>query len=166
MVARVVLAFCAVLVVAWLGVLVRDERVGQDASGRVFTAQAPTESVVSDALDGLADAELLNPDPKWHMQRAGLLLLRDRPAEAARVAEDVVRRQPADVEAWQILLQATEGIDPRRAAEAWAAIKRLNPLATRTRALGLRARQVRSAAGRRPSGAASAAQPAEPRSRR
>ena len=141
-VARSVLAVSAVLIAGWLCVLLRDERVGQDASGRVFRVQAPTESGVSEALDRLADAELLNPDPKWQMQRAGLLLLRDRRAEAARVAGDLVRRQPADVEAWQILLQATEGVDPRRAAEAWAAIKRLNPLATRTWALGLRARQV------------------------
>jgi hypothetical protein len=156
----------AVSLCVWLAVLVRDERVGMQASGEIFSERAPTEPEVARALDRLKAAELLNPDPEWTRQRAALLLLRDRPAEALRVADDVLRRQPEDLMTWQLVFQATEGVDPKRAAAAWSAIRRLNPFATRQQALGMRARQVRAPARPRSSAGREPVRSAGPRSQR
>jgi hypothetical protein len=124
---RIALALFAVLVVAWSAVLWRNETVGYDAADRIFGNPTMTAAEWARSLDQLRDAELLDPSTKWRVSRATALLLRDRPA-AARLAESVVEREPDNLEAWLVVLRATRGRDPERAAEALAQAKRLNPL--------------------------------------
>jgi hypothetical protein len=131
MVTRAAVALVAVLAIGWLGVLLRDERVGASAADRIFYAPQLPPSELARQLDRMEGARLLDPDPKVDLNRAGLLLLRGRRAEAAAIAGARARREPANLEAWRIVFQATRGSDPDRAAQALAAIRRLNPLGAR-----------------------------------
>ena len=114
-VARVLLGVLAVLVIAWVGVLLRDLEVGKDA-------------VVSRDAGGLEDARVLDPSLYWDQVRAGLLLLNGDADAAAAEAEQLVRAEPDNAVAWSVLRAATRGTDPSRAAEAARALRRLNPL--------------------------------------
>ena len=124
---RAAIALVALAVVAWSAVLWRDERIGEDASNRIIMNQGLGEAEWARELERLRDAELLDPSTKWPVAQAGALLQRGRQAEAARVIEDVVEREPDNVEAWIVLREATEGRDPPRAAQARMEIRRLSP---------------------------------------
>ena len=126
MLARVVLALVAVLVLAWVGVLLRDERIGQSAADRVLYGPPLPPDEFARQLERLEDAELLSPDSRWAEARAGFLLRRDQPA-AARAAEALLRDEPANIDVWVTLYEATKKSDPRRAAQALAEIRRLDP---------------------------------------
>jgi hypothetical protein len=131
MVTRAAVALVAALAIGWLGVLLRDERIGASAGVRIFYAPELPPAELGRQLDRMEGARLLDPDPKVDLNRAGLLLLRGRRAEAAAIAGAQARREPANLEAWRIVFQATRGSDPARAAQALAAIRRLNPLGSR-----------------------------------
>jgi predicted Zn-dependent protease len=124
---RAAIALVALAAVAWSAVLWRGERIGQDASDRIIMNHDLSDAEWAREVERLRDAELLDPSTKWPVAQAGALLQRGRAAEAARVIEDVVEREPDNVEAWIVLREATEGRDPRRAAEARAEIRRLSP---------------------------------------
>jgi hypothetical protein len=132
--ARASLAVLAVLVMGWLGVLLRDERLARSANDRVFYTPTLSGPALARELDRLESARLLNPDPTPDLQRAALLLQRGHHEQAARIAEDRVRREPASLDAWTIIAKAERLRDPARAAEALAEIKRRNPLAGQFRA--------------------------------
>lgn len=123
---RVGLALFAVLVIAWSAVLWHNEVVGYDAAEVIFGNPTMSDAEWERQLDELRAAELLDPSTKWRVSRANALLLRDKPA-AARLAGSVVEREPDNLEAWMVVYRATEGRDPKRAAEALAEIRRLNP---------------------------------------
>ncbi len=131
MVTRAAVALVAVLAIGWLGVLLRDERVGASAADRIFYAPELPPAELGRQLDRMESARLLDPDPKVDLNRAGLLLLRGRRQEAAAIAGARARREPANLEAWRIVYQATRDSDPARAGQALAAIRRLNPLGSR-----------------------------------
>jgi predicted Zn-dependent protease len=114
-VARVLLGVLAVLVIAWVGVLLRDLEVGEDA-------------VASRDAGRLEDARLLDPSLYWDQVRAGVLLLNGDADAAAAQAEQLVRDEPDNAVAWSVLRAATRRTDPSRAAEATRALRRLNPL--------------------------------------
>ncbi len=132
--ARASVAVVAVLVMGWLGVLLRDERLARSANDRVFYTPTLSGPALARELDRLKSARLLNPDPKADLQRAALLLQRGHHAQAARIAEDHVRSEPASLDAWTIIAKAERHRNPARAAEALAEIKRRNPLAGQFRA--------------------------------
>jgi hypothetical protein len=136
MVTRAAIALAALLAIGWLGVLLRDEHVGASAADRIFYAPDLPPAELGRQLDRMEGARLLDPDPKVDLNRAGLLLLRGRRQEAAAIAGARARREPANLEAWRIVFQATRGTDPARAAQALAAIRRLNPLGSRAEAGG------------------------------
>jgi hypothetical protein len=136
MVTRVAVALVALLAIGWLGVLLRDERVGTSAADRIFYAPELPPAELGRQLDRMEDARLLDPDPKVDLNRAGLLLLRGRHQEAAAIAGAQARREPANLEAWRIVYQATRESDPARARQALAAIRRLNPLGARAGSAG------------------------------
>jgi hypothetical protein len=123
---RVALALFAVVVIAWSAVLWRNENIGYDAADRIFGNPTMSDAEWANALDQLHDAELLDPSTKWRMSRATALLLRDPPA-AARLAGSVIEREPDNLEAWLVVMRATQDSDPARAAEALVQIQRLNP---------------------------------------
>ena len=118
----------SILVIAWGTVLWRNDRVGYDASDRIFFGDsAMTDAEWGHVLAQLHDAELLDPSTKWRVSRASALLLRDKPA-AARLAGTVVDREPDNLEAWTVIYNATRTTDRARAREALAQIERLNPI--------------------------------------
>lgn len=126
-VARAVLAVLAVGLVVWSAVLWRDERIGSTAVDRILRNPDLGDAAWADEMESLRDAELLNPGTSWDIARAGALLQRGSPGAAERVIEDVIEREPENVEAWHVLHDVVRGRDPGRAAEARATILRLNP---------------------------------------
>jgi len=111
----VLLGVLAVLVIAWVGVLLRDLEVGKDA-------------VASRDAGRLEDVRVLDPSRYWDQVRAGVLLLDGDAEAAAAQAEQLVRAEPDNAVAWSVLGAATRRTDPGRAAEATRALRRLNPL--------------------------------------
>jgi predicted Zn-dependent protease len=128
--ARVVLAVCAALVLAWVGVLVRDHYVGQSGAEKLLYQSSLSEPEFQRNLDRLSDSRFLNPGTTAELARGQYYLFHGRPRDAARSAEQLVRSEPENADAWRLLWQATRETDPARAAEAEAELKRLNPLAS------------------------------------
>lgn len=126
--ARLLIGVFAVLVLAWAGVLLRDHRTSEAASPLLFEAKLSAAEFDRN-LAKFEDAELLNPDSSLQLARATYLLVRDRRAEAADAAEELLASEPENLAAWGVLFDATRGLDPERAARARAEIRRLNPLA-------------------------------------
>lgn len=130
MLPRVILAACALLVVAWVGVLVRDHYVGESAATTVLRETDLSDSEFEHHMRRLEDSRFLNPSSTVELARTSYYLTRGKPRAAARVAEELVRAEPENADAWRLLLRATSAFDPERAREAAAELKRLNPLAT------------------------------------
>lgn len=124
---RVTIALIALLLVAWSAVLWRNQIIGGGASDRVLGTAQLSEADWERILDDFRDAELLDPSSDWQLTRAGALILRGDRAAATSVIEPVLEREPDNLQAWTLLRGATEGRAPRRAAEAAAQIRRLNP---------------------------------------
>lgn len=131
MMARVLLALLAVGVIAWLGVMLRDVRLSESAGSVLFRTPPPSPQEFRGALADLSDAELLNPDPTPKVNRARFLLFRGRSAGALALAERVTVQEPDNLNAWGVVFQAGRAVDPASAAQARAAILRLNPYAGR-----------------------------------
>jgi hypothetical protein len=129
-IARAALATLAVLVIAWTGVLLRDWRLGHGASLPLFSPGLPPAQAARD-VERLKDAELLNPDTRWRLARAKFYILLGDMDAAARTAEDLLRTEPDNLDAWGVVYRATRESDPRRSARAAAEIERLNPIASR-----------------------------------
>jgi hypothetical protein len=129
---RLLLASIAVLVLAWTGVLLRDDHVGREAAVRSFftsSGQSPIERERD--FRRLADAELLDPSSYWALARASNRLKDGNLPAAARMAEQLVRDEPQNLLAWSVLAAATRGVEPARSAQAAEEIKRLNPFGSR-----------------------------------
>jgi hypothetical protein len=126
---RGVLAVVAVLVLGWLGVLYRDQRVGTAASDKIFYENPLPAAEYERQMHRLRGAELLDPDRTWQLVRVRFLLLYGQPRRAIEAAERFLESEPDNLEAWVLLLNAARGIDTGRVREATAAIRRLNPLA-------------------------------------
>jgi predicted Zn-dependent protease len=130
MLPRLLLAACAILVFAWVGVLVRDHYVGQSAAESLLYDQKLSDREFEHNIQRMADSRFLNPGSSADLARGTYYLVRGRPGTAARVAEALVDAEPENVDAWQLLWRATRDSDPARSREAAAQVKRLNPLAT------------------------------------
>lgn len=131
MAARAALALTAVIVLAWVGVLLRDYEIGKDAAVRAFFGPKQSEAGARRDLQRLDDAQFLDPNAYWRVARANYLILDGDLRGAARAAERLVRDEPQNLFAWGTLYQATRKEDPERAAQAAREIKRLNPLSSR-----------------------------------
>lgn len=129
MLARVLVAVAAVLVLAWSAVLIRDVRIGENASARLFLPGLSAREIDTQ-LGRLDDAQLLNPDRAWRLQAALYQQGFGRARAAIAAAERYLRGEPDNLKAWVILLRAAQQTrDAPRVARATAEIKRLNPLA-------------------------------------
>jgi hypothetical protein len=124
---RVALGICALLVLGWLVVLVRDYYVGDDAATSLLYRTDLSDRDFQHYIDRLGEAELLNPDKTVELARGSYQLVRGNRDAAAREAEHLVRMEPENLNAWILLYRATNGHEPAKAARAVAAIKRLNP---------------------------------------
>jgi hypothetical protein len=128
---RVALAVLAVLVLAWVGVLARNHELGTDAALRAFFGPRLDQAGRERDLDRLEDAQFLDPNSYWRLARANYLMVDGDTAAARRTAESLVSDEPENIFAWGTLRLATTVSDPRRAAQAAAEIRRLNPLGSR-----------------------------------
>lgn len=128
MAARAALALTAVIVLAWVGVLLRNYEIGKDAAVRAFFGPKLSQAEGKRDLQRLDDAQFLDPNAYWRVARANYLILDGDQRRAARAAEQLVRDEPQNLFAWGTLYQATKKDDPERAAQAAREIKQLNPL--------------------------------------
>jgi hypothetical protein len=124
-VTRVAVIAVAVVVLAWLGVMERAVRL--QASG----ASAADRRDFAAAEADFRAARLLNPDTAPDVRRAFLHQAGGRAQQAADVVEDVLRREPDNLEAWGLLYAFTRERDPASARRALEARRRLDPLAAR-----------------------------------
>jgi hypothetical protein len=102
---RAAVIVAAVVALGWLGLMERSVRLQNEGSDASFRA-----------------ARLLNPDSTPDVRRAFLFQRDGRTEEAAAVLEDVLRREPDNLEAWGLLYAFTQD---ERALEAR---RRLDPL--------------------------------------
>jgi hypothetical protein len=127
MLARVALLAVAVLVLGWVGVLYRDQRIVDEVSpGLIGDPSLSTQGFDRDARR-LDRAALLNPDPTWRINLALALLERD-PRRSVRELERVVAGEPDNVTAWKVLRVAARRVDRRLAARAQREVELLDPL--------------------------------------
>src|SRR5919107_1671035 len=129
MLPRLLLAACAILVLAWVGVLVRDHYVGENAANALLYESNLSDRQFDRYIERIEDSRFLNPSSSADLARGSYYLVRGRPRAAARVAERLVRSEPENAGAWRLLWAATRRLDPARAEQAAAELKRLNPLA-------------------------------------
>lgn len=120
MVARASVAVVAVIVLAWLAIMERDERLLQ---------RGVKTSVVAD----FRGARLLNPDTGPDIGRAFVYHSRGRGRDARVLLGSVVRREPDNLTAWGLLYLISRDADPAAARRALAALRRLDPLGARLR---------------------------------
>jgi predicted Zn-dependent protease len=125
---RAILIAVALAAIGWLGVLYRDVRVGQAAADTIVGAARISDADLDHQMSRLDDATLLNPSRSWDTLSATFLLLHDRPRQALRAANGVARAEPDNAEAWLVVARAAEHVDPPRARQAVAELRRLNPL--------------------------------------
>jgi cytochrome c-type biogenesis protein CcmH/NrfG len=125
---RAGIALVAVLVLGWLGVLWRDERVARSASDKIFYDNPLPPAEYERQMNRLRDARLLDPDRSWQLVQVRYMLLYEQPRRAIEAAERFVREEPDNIEGWVLLFNAARELDPGRVREAAAQIRRLNPL--------------------------------------
>jgi hypothetical protein len=127
--ARVAVAVVAVLVLGWLAVMERDLRL-QDAGTAALRPGSPPAALVA-AADDLRAARLLNPDPAPDVNLALVQRAQGEPRRALATIEDVVAREPDNLQAWAILAVLARGQDDGAVERALAARRRLDPLNAR-----------------------------------
>jgi hypothetical protein len=128
-VARACLAAAAVLLAAWLGVLLRDAVVVKSAGDKAFFTPGLTPAQFDHEIDRLESARLLEPGREVDELLAGLYSARGMEGRYLQVADRFTRQEPENVHAWLHLYRATRESNPGRAAFALTEIRRLNPLA-------------------------------------
>jgi hypothetical protein len=119
-VARASVAVVAAVVLAWMAIMERDERLLQ---------QAVKTRVEAD----FRGARLLNPDTGPDVGRALVYHGRGRGRDAQALLGSVVRREPDNLTAWGLLYLISREADPAVAQRALAARRRLDPLGARPR---------------------------------
>jgi cytochrome c-type biogenesis protein CcmH/NrfG len=129
---RAGVALVALLVLVWLGVLYRDERVARRASDKIFYENPLPPAEYERQMDRLRDARLLDPDRSWQLVQVRYMLLYEQPRRAFEAAERFVRKEPDNLEGWVLLFNAARELDSGRAREAAAQIRRLNPLSAQS----------------------------------
>jgi predicted Zn-dependent protease len=117
-----------VVAVAVLGWLVAMERATRLQSSGTSAARLGDVAAADADFRG---ARLLNPDTQPDVRRAFVLQGSGRPHDAVRTLEDVLRREPENLEAWGLLYAFTRERDPGSARRALEARRRLDPLGAR-----------------------------------
>lgn len=115
-----------VVVLAWMVILLRDIRLQEQGVTEIFSH--PGVAALRQGEADLQESTLLNPDTSSDVYLTELLLLSHRPRAALTTANAVVRREPANLQAWWLVEQAARTVQPRRAAQALAQVTRLDPL--------------------------------------
>ena len=122
---RAVVVAVAVVVLAWLGLTERSVRLqasGFDAAQRGDLAAAEAD---------FRAARLLNPDTLPDIQRVFVYERAGRSEAGGALLDDVLRREPDNLEAWALLYRLTRELDPASARRALDARARLDPFGAR-----------------------------------
>jgi hypothetical protein len=126
MLVRAAVALLAVLVIAWSAVLLRDTRLQEHATDLAQTSRQA--AALEQAVRDYEAACFLNPDTGPDVGRALALQRQRRAREAVAVAEDIVRREPENLNAWRLLSVLTIERDPARSRQAVERARALDPL--------------------------------------
>jgi hypothetical protein len=127
LVGRGVGAVLCLVVAAWLASGLAPVRDQAAAVALVTGPRAPSPATVDRAERLLVKAAGATSSHEPDVRRAELLLFARRDQAAARVALDLVRVEPANVEGWTVLAQAAAASDPALAARARAHFRALSP---------------------------------------
>lgn len=123
------LVAAAALAAAWLALgfrsAVLEERGGAAVERATFGGLPAGE--VDRARSWLQRARRFSADAGPLVVEGRLLFFSGRTAQAADIGERVVALEPENFEGWALLYAASRGRDPERAAEAFRAIRELNP---------------------------------------
>jgi hypothetical protein len=129
---RVCIGLAAVVVLAWLGVMLRDERLAERGAEALQPGTPP--SALARAETDLRRAGLLNPDSEPEVDLALVHRMRGDDERGRAVIEDVVRREPENLVAWTVLGVLARDRDPAAYERALAAHRRLDPVNAARRA--------------------------------
>jgi hypothetical protein len=127
---RVGVVLVAAALLAWLAVMEYDARTlnrGVETASEMLTSGGTPAGFRSAEAD-FRDARLLSPDTTPDLHRAVLYRVHAREPQAIALLEDVVRREPDNVTAWNVLHALVRGRDPAAARRALAARRRLDPI--------------------------------------
>lgn len=128
MIIRGVLAVVSVVVIAWLGVLLRDA-VLLDRVGSIAFETHPSASQLAQGLSWSREARLLNPDRSLPLSwEAEMYLLRGQTRTALRVYQRMVAAEPQFADAWFLIADWAASVEPRLSDHALAELKKLDPL--------------------------------------
>jgi tetratricopeptide (TPR) repeat protein len=130
-IARAAVVALALPAIAWLALSYRNAGIELHAQSLV-AQQSPPRSEVDRALRDLDRADRLNPDQaERRALRFGLHVRGGRLDLARADLEELLRREPANAEAWLLLASLTRESDPGRSAQARARLRALNPRGAR-----------------------------------
>ena len=123
---RIALLAVAVIACAWLALGIRQVHDQQEAI-RLANNPNPTTAQVARMQRLLDSAEELNPDMLPEVTRAQLALRRADGKAAERTLLAVVRREPDNIDAWNLLAIATAGRNPPLNRRARKRVRELAP---------------------------------------
>jgi predicted Zn-dependent protease len=121
------MAVVALIVAAWFGLGVRQAHQEQVAAGIADNFKLLAPEQIAAAQRAIDRAGTLNPDAHIDVLRAEIALHRRDRRTAAAILDDVVAREPQDIEAWALLAGTLRGHDPAGAARARVEVLRLAP---------------------------------------
>jgi uncharacterized protein HemY len=124
---RVALLAVSLAAAGWFGVSAHEARDEHAAEALVSLLGGLTPAEISHAGDLLDGASVLDPDSHVDVLRAELALHRRRIAEARRILDGVLAREPKAIEAWALEADALKRTDPAAARRARAQVLRLAP---------------------------------------
>ena len=130
MILRAALATVAVAVIAFMAIWLHDHNAGVSADQTLLNPAA-TRAQLERGIARANDAKTLNPSTEPDLAIYGLLVRLDRTAEARRVFESIVRREPDNRTAWSLLAVSTQANDPAQFRRAITHLHDLSPLTTR-----------------------------------
>jgi Tetratricopeptide repeat len=127
---RALLVALAVAGIVFSAVWLSDLHALNAANAAEFSPH-PTTSRLESGLAQAKRARRLHPNSDPSIVEFGILSRLGRQAQARRVYEAVVRREPDNALAWLAIAIVTQRSDPAESARAIARVHQLNPLAGR-----------------------------------
>jgi predicted Zn-dependent protease len=129
--ARALSLVVALVVCAWFALGIRQAHDTSQAAAILSHGAELSYAQAAHADSLLHSARVLNPDLQVDVLRAQAALIENDRARAARILEDVVRREPTNLDGWVFLTRASRNVpELERAA---ARIAELDPKALKQR---------------------------------
>jgi hypothetical protein len=127
-VARAAAAAAAIVICAWFALGVRQAQDTTRAGSIIDGSSSLTGTRAEHTASLLHDAGTLNPDTQVDILRGRLALLDNQRPKAVRILEDVVRREPRNIDGWLWLLQTSRNLPEIKLAVT--KIAQLDPMTT------------------------------------